>query len=253
MNATAFTEPGKPNTNRLNTFVTGMSKYTPETEQYLIKAMREMITEERWEKFQMVLDNRTDHITVVLEDIYQPHNASAVIRTCELLGIQHLHIIENENTWEVNPDIVVGSNKWINIIKYHSEAFNTPVCYKKLKKKGYQIIATSPHKAGYTLETLPIDKKTALVFGNEGNGLTEEALAMADGYLKIPSYGFTESYNLSVSAALCMFSLTGRLKGSEVAWQLPPEERQTLLLDYCLKTVRNPQILVKNLLQKRQQ
>lgn len=230
-----------------------MSKYTPETEQYLINSMKEMITEERWEKFQMVLDNRTTHLTMVLEDIYQPHNASAVIRTCELLGIQHLHIIENDNPWEINPDIVVGSNKWINIIRHNNASFNTPQCYKKLRKKGYRIIATSPHKEGYTPDTLPLNEKTALVFGNEGNGLTNAALEQADAFLRIPSFGFTESYNLSVSAALCLYALTRRLKLSEISWQLTPEERQTLLLDYCLKTLRNPHILVKNLLQKRQQ
>jgi tRNA (guanosine-2'-O-)-methyltransferase len=229
-----------------------MTRFDTETTDYLIACIREIITVERWAKFEEVLASRTNHIAVVLEDIYQPHNASAVIRTCELLGINHLHIIENQNPYEINPDIVVGSDKWIKINKHNSADNNTLKCYRKLRNKGYRIVATSPHKNDCLIEELPLDQKTALVFGNEGFGLSETALAQADAYVKIPSYGFTESYNISVAVALSLYQLTSRLKKSHPNWQLPHDEKQQLLLEYALKSVRQPQILVKRLLANRQ-
>ncbi len=225
-----------------------MTKYSKETRRYLLENLQKMITEERWNKFNEVLSNRTRHVTVVLEDIYQSHNASAVIRTCELTGIQDLYVIENNNPYEINPDIVVGSNKWINIYKYNHADYNTLTCFKKLRKNGYRIIATSPHKNDCLLEDLPIDHKTALVFGNEGFGLSEQALADADAFVKIPIYGFTESYNISVSVALCLYHLAGRLKDSSYPWQLTSDEKEELLFEYAIKSVREPQKVLKTLL-----
>lgn len=230
-----------------------MKQYDKPTRDFLLSYLSEMISDERWARFHEILDHRTRYITVVLEDIYQPHNASAVIRTCDLLGIQDLHIIENDNPYEINPDIVVGSNKWINIFRHNSKNHNTLSSFKKLHKKGYRIVATSPHKDDCTLEELPLDQKTALVFGNEGNGLSEVALENADAFVKIPSCGFTESYNLSVSAAICLYHLTGKLDKSTIDWQLNAEEREMLLLDYCLKTVKNPHIILRNLLAKKEE
>lgn len=229
-----------------------MTSYNPATRRYLISCLKEMITEERWNKFYDVLSNRTQFLTVVLEDIYQPHNASAVIRTCELTGIQNLHIIENQNLYEINPDIVVGSDKWIEIQKYNTESHNTLNCFAQLRNKGYRIVATSPHKNDCYLGDLPLDQKTALVFGNEGFGLSQTALDNADAFVRIPSVGFTESYNISVSVALCLYQLNSRLRESTQNWQLTDDEKEILLLDYALKTVRNPRILLKRLLSEYQ-
>ncbi len=228
-----------------------MTSFDKPTRSYLLKAIREMIYDERWEKFTEVINQRTRYLSLVLEDFYQPHNGSAIIRTCELMGIQDLHVIENRNPYEINKDIVVGSNKWINIIHYRQEEHNTLKCFEKLRKKGYRIVATSPHKNDCLLKELPLDQKTALVFGNEGFGLSDVALKNADGYVRIPSVGFTESYNLSVSAALCIYELRERMTHEKIAWQLSDEEKEILLLNYALKSVRNPTMLVKNLLSNR--
>ncbi|TVQ08073.1 MAG: TrmH family RNA methyltransferase [Bacteroidetes bacterium] len=229
-----------------------MKRFDPETRSYLLSAIREMIYNERWEKFQEVVNQRTRYLTMVIEDFYQPHNGSAIIRTCELMGIQDLHVIENRNPYEINKDIVVGSDKWIDIYRYNSAEKNTIDCFKKLRKKGYRIVATSPHKDDCMLKDLPLDKKTALVFGNEGHGLSSDALNNADAYVRIPSVGFTESYNVSVSAALCLYEIREKLHQDNRPWQLSDEEKEILLLDYALKSVRNPKILVTNLLQIRQ-
>lgn len=221
-----------------------------ETEKLLLKQLKEILLPERWERFEKVLNYRTRHITVVLEDIFQTHNASAVIRNCELMGIQDLHIIENENTYNINPDIVVGANKWIHILKHKEKNNNTGACFDFLRKAGYRIVATSPHRNDQFMDVLDIDQKTALVFGNEGRGLTDHALQHADAYVKIPMWGFTESYNLSVSVALMLYELLARLRNSEIAWQLSVGEKQTLLLEYALKTIRNPDTFLKRMLKK---
>ncbi len=228
-----------------------MTRFDKETRRYLLHALKEMIYNDRWEKFLEVINHRTRYITVLIEDFYQPHNGSAIIRTCELMGIQDLHVIENRNPWETNKDILVGSNKWIDIFRYNTAEHNTISCYKKLRKKGYRIVATSPHKDDCLLKELPLDQKTALVFGNEGHGLSPDALNLADGYVRIPSVGFTESYNVSVSAALCLYELREKMHQNNIFWQLNDEEKEVLLLEYALRTVRNPKVLVENLLTKR--
>jgi tRNA (guanosine-2'-O-)-methyltransferase len=223
----------------------------PQIRHYLISHFKEIILPDRWNKFLEVIDSRTRHLTVVLEDIFQTHNASAVIRTCELTGIQDLHIIENANQYNINPDIVVGSDKWINMYKYNSQKHNTLQCYRQLREQGYKILATSPHKDGFLLEDLPLDQKSALVFGNEGAGLSVIALENADGFVRIPAWGFTESYNISVSVALCSYNLLSRLRSENFPWQLSEEEKEKLLIDYVLKSVRNPEKILKQLLKDR--
>ncbi len=228
-----------------------MNRFDPSTRSYLLTCIREMITAERWERFTHVVANRTRYLTVVLEDIFQPHNASAVLRTCELTGILDLYIIENQNSYEVNPDIVVGATKWINLYRYNHKTDNTLKCFNRLRKKGYRIIATSPHRNDCLLEELPLDQKIALVFGNEGSGLSNVAVENADGFVRIPSAGFTESYNISVAAAICTFNIANRLKEGNISWQLTRDEQDELLLDYTLKSIRNPAKVVKELLEKK--
>ena len=216
-------------------------------QEYILDHLQHMISEERWKKFQQIISQRTRYITVVLEDIFQQHNASAVIRTCELMGIQDLHIIENRNPYEVNRDIVVGSDKWINIHKYNRQDQNTLQCFKQLRSKGYRIVATSPHKNDVLITELPLNQKTAIVLGNEGDGLSETALQHADAFVKIPMYGFTESYNISVSAAISLYELTGKMRKEVPGWQLTADEKNTLLLDYALKTIKNPRTFLRRM------
>jgi len=209
----------------------------------LLEFLLEYITPERKEKFEKVLDKRTRHITLILEDIFQAQNASAVLRSCDLTGIQDVHIVENQYVYDINPDVVVGSTKWLNLHKYNQNSFNTLDAYNSLKEKGYRIIATSPHEAGFTPENLPLDKPIALVFGTEKTGLTRQALSQADGFIRIPMVGFTESYNISVSAALLLYTLTNRLRESAVSWQLKQHEREQLMLQWCKNTIKRVEIL----------
>jgi rRNA methylases len=204
----------------------------------LFDFLYQFITDERKLRFDEVLSYRTRYLTVVLEDIFQPHNASAVLRSCELTGVQDVHIIENKCAYDINPDIVVGSTKWLNLSKYNASDFNTPEVFDKLHARGYQIVATCPHKKDYTPDTLPLDKPVALVFGTEKKGLTDYAMKNADLFVQIPMFGFTESYNISVSAALLMFSLTKRLHESNaINWHLSYEEMMELRLEWTRRTL----------------
>lgn len=197
----------------------------------MLAFLTQFITDERKQRFKEVLDYRTRHLTVVLEDIFQPHNASAVMRSCELRGIQDIHVVENNNRYDVNPDVVLGSTKLINLHYYEDLEFNTPTAYERLHEKGYKIVATCPHRDDFTPDTLPLDQPIALVFGTEKLGLSDYAVEHADMHVRIPMFGFTESYNISVSAALLLYSLTNRLHASnDIDWHLTEEEKNELRL-----------------------
>jgi len=212
-------------------------------EQKLLNFLLEYITPERNAKFEAVLSKRTRHLTVLLEDIFQPHNASAVLRSCDLTGVQDVHIIENNYVYDINPDVVVGSTKWLNLYKNNEQPYNTIQAYEKLRSKGYRIVATSPHQEGYTPETLPLDKPLALVFGTEKTGLSDYALQHADDFVRIPMVGFTESFNISVSAALLLYTLSRRLHNSDITWQLSQNEKDEILLQWCRNTIKRVAVL----------
>ena len=206
----------------------------------LINYLSGFVSEKRFDLFKKIVEQRTRYLTVVLEDIYQPHNASAVLRTCDCFGIQDVHIIENANTYDVNPDVALGSDKWLSMHKYNSGEENTLDTFKYLREKGYRIVATTPHNNDVDLNKFDLEKgKTALVFGTELKGLSSPAISNADEYLRIPMYGFTESFNISVSAAIILHHLSSRLHLSGINWSLTPEEKDILILDWLRKTVKS--------------
>ncbi len=216
----------------------------------LLEHLMSFVSDKRKKRFEEVLQHRTRHITVVLEDIFQPHNASAVLRSCDLTGVQDVHVIENGNDYNVNPEVALGSYKWLNLIKYNNNENNTLDAFAKLRKDGYTIVATTPHKNDFNLDTLPIDKKVAVVFGTELTGLSELAINNADEYLRIPMYGFTESYNISVSAALTLFTLTQRLRRSEIDWQLSDDEISDILLNWARNSVGRSEVIERHFINK---
>ena len=200
--------------------------------------LREYVQEDRIELFNRILDERTRYVTVVLEDIYQAQNASAVIRSCDCFGIQDAHIIENENEYQINPLVVHGASNWIEFIKYNQKKNNTLDCINKLKAQGYRIVATSPHANETDLPDLDITKgKIALVFGSEGPGISDIVKENADEFVKIPMYGFTESFNISVSAAICLSSISTKLRKSDINYHLSKEERDVLITKWMRQTV----------------
>nr|WP_315149832.1 RNA methyltransferase [uncultured Flavobacterium sp.] len=197
--------------------------------------LENILTDNRKEKFLKVLKDRTKHFTIAVEDVFQMHNASAVMRSCEVFGIQELHVIEERYGKRIDKEIAMGAQKWVDISSYDS----VTNCIDTLKDKGYQIIATTPHENDCLLEDFDISEPCALFFGTERDGLSEEILRRADGFLKIPMVGFTESLNISVSAAIIIQNLTNRLRNSDTAWQLTEEEILVKRLDWAKKSIKD--------------
>ena len=188
-----------------------------------ISYLSTLVSENKRDLIEKVLEYRTRYLTAVLENIEQPHNASAVIRSCDIFGVQDLHVIESEASFRAQTTIAKGANKWVDVYQYST----TKKCIDDLKQKGYRIVATTPHAKGITLSELSLDRKTALLFGTEVTGLSDEAIEMADEYVTIPMFGFTESFNISVSAAICLHTLITKLHATDIDWQMPEEEKKS--------------------------
>ncbi|MFZ1805770.1 MAG: RNA methyltransferase [Cyclobacteriaceae bacterium] len=215
----------------------------------LISYLSQYITDHKKNLIETVLSNRTRHLTLVLEDIYQSQNASAVFRTVECFGIQDVHLIENENTYGINRRVLKGADKWLTI-NHHNQprVNNTPLCFKQLKKEGYKILATTP-TGSHSIQEVDVTQKIAVVMGNELHGLSEEAQEAADVKVKIPMDGFTESLNLSVSAAICIYELMTKIRSSDVNWKLTDQEKEVLKLEWYRKSIRRSEIIEKKYLE----
>ncbi len=201
----------------------------------LLEYLETFITENRVEGFKRVLENRTNHFTIAMEDVYQLHNTSAVMRSCEVFGIQELNVIEQKFGKRIDKEIAMGAQKWVDVNRFASNQD----CIDNLKAKGYQIIATTPHIDSCLLQDFDISKPSAIFFGTEKLGLSEEVMNQADGFIKIPMVGFTESLNISVSAAIIIQDITARLRRSSIKWQLSEDEKLRKQLDWTRKSIKD--------------
>ena len=196
------------------------------------------VTPDRLARMNRVLDERTRYITVLVEDIYQPHNASAVLRTCDCFGVQDVHIVENRNAYQINPGVELGTAQWLTLHRYRDGDNNTPAAVNALRSTGYRIVATTPHTSQVAVDEFDLNAgPVALLFGNEPDGLSDTALELADQHLVIPMFGFVESFNISVSAAIILHALTGRLRAGGLDYHLTAEERDALLLRWLRGSV----------------
>ena len=201
----------------------------------LLNYLQSFITDKRKELFEEIVSKRTRHLTVVSEDVYQLHNTSAVMRSCDVFGIQDLHVIEEKYGKRIDKDIAMGAQKWVDIYRYKT----TQDCIDSLREKGYKIIAATPHNDSQNLENFDISEKVAFFFGRERDGLSDKVMEEADGFIKIPMYGFSESLNISVSAAIILQHLVAMLKKSNIDWELTEEEKTELLIDWTKKTIKS--------------
>jgi len=200
----------------------------PERLASLTDHLRSIVNPERVERVDGVLAYRTRRITVVLEDIYQSHNASAVVRSCECFGVQDIHVVESANAFSVNSSIVQGSAKWVTLKRYRGPQA-TDTCLDRLAESGYRIVAMDPRANSVPIDDLPIDAPVALCFGSEEPGLSAAARRKSDLAATIPMHGFTRSLNLSVSAGIALQSLGRRFRGSQEAdWALSNREQAEL-------------------------
>lgn len=199
----------------------------------LIQFLRQFVQEDRLKRFDEVVVHRTRHLAVVLENIFHPHNASACLRTCDCFGVQNVQIVEDINRFNPSGDVSRGANRWLDITRYRQTSEQdepgTIRCINHLHETGYRVLATSPRQNSKPLNEITVDSKTAIIFGGEKNGVTETAIEMADDLVHIPMYGFSESFNISVSVALCLQHLTNQLRRSDIDWELDAEAQEALL------------------------
>jgi tRNA (guanosine-2'-O-)-methyltransferase len=213
----------------------------------LVEYLETYLTKNRIERFNKVLDNRTKHFTVATEDVYQLHNTSAVMRSCDVFGIQELHVIEERNVKRIDREIAMGAQKWVDLVRHHS----TKEAIKAIKAQGYQIVATTPHEEDFDLADFDFTKKSCFFFGRETQGLSDEVMKAADCFLKIPMVGFTESLNISVSAAIILQAVTQKMRSSNLEWQLTETEKLQKRFDWCKKTIKSfDEILDRYLIQQ---
>ena len=223
----------------------------PHEEHLLYNHFAQFISDHKKEFVEKVLSQRTRYLTVVLENIYQSQNASAVLRTCECMGIQDIHIVENTAKYQLNVRVLKGADKWLNLERYREHgANNTQTCFKRLRENGYKILVADPAEDGVSVDEIDVsESKIALVFGNELHGASEYAVQNADGKVRIPMFGFTESLNISVSVAICLNTLLPKVRqsaGSNI--YLTEAEQQTLKLSWYRKIVKRSDILEREFL-----
>ncbi|MUV02905.1 TrmH family RNA methyltransferase [Flavobacterium rakeshii] len=214
--------------------------------QYL-NYLEEFITENRKETFLNILQTRTKHFTVAIEDVFQLHNTSAVMRTCEVFGVQELNVIEEKYGKRIDKEIALGAQKWVDVKRYASAS----ECIGNLKAKGYRIIATTPHENSCMLDEFDITQPAAIFFGTEKNGLSEEVMQKADGFLKIPMVGFTESLNISSSAAIVIQDITNRLRKSDINWRLNDDEMLDKRIDWSRKSIKDIDFITQKYLDQK--
>ena len=216
----------------------------------LVQHLKRFITEERNILFEEKIKERTRHITVVLENIFQSRNISASIRSSDCFGIQDLHVIENDNLFEDDSEVSMGASKWIDIKHYNNKSHNTVNAINQLKEKGYKIITTSPYETDMSLFDLSVQNKIAIIFGSEVNGCSHKALELADYKMKIPMYGFTESFNISVSVSLCLQHLCYKIRNSNLNWKLNNQEKNEVMLKWLRKTIKASADIEKQFLER---
>lgn len=218
----------------------------------LIDHFLKCITDERKALFEELIQKRTTYLTVVLENIYQPLNASAVLRSCDCFGIQDVHVIENYNEFKPDREVAMGASNWITVNRYDKNENNTLDCIQSLKNKGYKIVATSPHNSQTDLINFDLSKgKTALFFGTEVEGLSDVVLENADEHLHIPMYGFTESFNLSVSAAICLYEMRMKMEKENIKWHMTEDEKNQVLLSWLRYSIDRSEIVEEDFLKNR--
>jgi tRNA (guanosine-2'-O-)-methyltransferase len=201
----------------------------------LLKYLEGFLSEARRERFRQVLRGRTRYLTVAMEDVFQLHNTSAVLRSCDVFGIQDLHLIEQSFSRRFDRKIAMGAEQWVDVYRYS----NAEACLEALRKKGYRLVATTPDSRGCSLEEFRLEEPTALFFGAEKDGLSKAVLQASEVQLRIPMVGFTESLNISVAASIILYKLTTDLRNLGIPWQLTEEEILEKYMAWTKKSIKS--------------
>ncbi|MFI3280567.1 MAG: RNA methyltransferase [Rikenellaceae bacterium] len=207
-----------------------------------IEYLTDFMTPERRVKLEETIRSRTRYMTILTENTFHSQNASALMRHCEAFGLQELHAVESLCQFRTYTDIVRGTDKWVDLRRYDK----SPAAIAELKAQGYRIVATTPHREDCTPETFDVEAgKFALVFGTEHSGISEDIIASADEFLRIPMCGMVESLNVSASAAILIYMLSERMRHSSAEWQLPEDEQIKILYRWMKSSVKDADNVIK--------
>ena len=201
----------------------------------IIEKLQDQISPDRFEKLKEIITQRNFNATFVLENIYDEGNISAVIRSIENYGIVDIDVIESEKS-KISTRTTRGAHKWVEMEKFVA----SEDCFKDLKERGKTIVATTLSATSYSYEDLDYSQDLAIIFGNEKDGVSEMAKEYADHHCLIPTVGFSQSFNISVAAAL--FAQKTFQKRIELFGQnghLSEEQQETLLAHYLLRSIKN--------------
>ncbi len=208
----------------------------------LLEFFGEFVTEERKNRIEEVLSQRTEHFHIVTEDTYQEHNASAIVRSCDCFGIQRMSVIQDINEFYVSHGMAGGAEKWVDINYYQESKEGFQECIDNLRASGYQIVATCPNPDAKKLEDFDVTQKSAIFFGREREGLSQVVLDQADSDLFIPMVGFTSSLNISVSVAIILQTLATKLRlNDHIDWGLNEQRKEELRLAWYYNSIPNNQ------------
>ncbi|MEO8210103.1 MAG: RNA methyltransferase [bacterium] len=162
------------------------------------------MTSKRFNKIRNVVDKRQKYLTIVMENIHDPHNVSAILRSADAVGIDKVYLVYNTNKFpKIGKTSSASAKKWVGLERYD----NVKSCVEKLKEKGFKIYSTyiNENKRNYSLYDLDLTKKIALIFGNEHTGVSDEVKKYSDKNFMIPMYGMIQSLNVSVAVAVCLY------------------------------------------------
>lgn len=207
----------------------------------MIETLRPYVSEERKARIETALRSRTRDVVLVLEDIYDEHNASAVLRTADAFGVLEIHLIESKVRFVINPKTSSGAHKWLDITRHQDSG----AAFAELRRRGYAIWASSLRGDSVPVSAIDPGQKVALVFGNEHAGVSETAIVGADGRFLIPMGGFVESLNISVAAAVSIYDVLARQRQRGLGRPISPSESLRLRASWYALSVRAARPLLR--------
>lgn len=204
--------------------------------------LAEFMLPERYDVLRRTVAMRTRYMTILAENTFHPQNAAALIRHCEAFGLQQMHTVETVCRFNPNAAIVRGTDRWVDIRRHRS----TAEAIAALRGEGYRIVATTPHREDTTPESFDVTRgRFALVFGTEHAGISEEVLASADEFLRIPMCGMVESLNVSASAAILIYMLSERMRRQVEGWNMTAAEQAATLYGWMCRSVKDSEEILR--------
>lgn len=213
----------------------------------ILNLMQPYLTPERQARIREAVESRTCNVVPVLENIYDRGNVSAVLRSAEAMGYQCAHVIEIGEKFKSANRVTQGADKWLDVKKWKS----TLECTRELKKQGFQILATHLDANAKPIGEMDFTRPTAIVFGNEKDGISKEMIQEADQTIIIPMHGFVQSFNISVAGAISLYHIyMERMRTLGRHGDLSDAEKEILCAEFSLRSSKNPERLLEEILSR---